>query len=409
MGAERDVNDGASSPGWLNGISLEVRCLCVISFVSAVGFGIQSPAIPVFGQSLGVGSAMIGMIIASFPFARLLMAWPGGRLVNRLGEYRVLGGGLILLALSSFGAGLAASATELLAFRGLCGVGSIFYSISAMSLMLRTTAASHRGRAAGLFMGAYYVGAVTGPAIGSLFVGMSVRLPFFIYGAATGAAAIVALVLLRHLRYQRSPGTAPNKATVSLGQALRLPSYRAALASNFSIGFAVYGVRVSVLPLFLLLILQQPAKWIGIGLTVGALAQTLLLPKSGQLVDSWGRKPTLILGLSLVLCSFLTILGGQSLTAYIAGMAIMGLGTAFCSTSAAAIAGDVANGRGGTVIASYQMSADLGMVVGPVLIGLIAQYHSYPIALGCTAALLALATLSPLAIPRKQSQANDHG
>ncbi|WP_156882648.1 MFS transporter [Pseudomonas sp. CF161] len=393
-----------SSPGWLDGISLEVRCLCIISFVSAMGFGIQSPAIPVFGQSLGMGSAMIGLIIASFPFARLLMAWPGGSLVNHLGEYRVLGGGLTLLALSSLGAGLAGSAQELLVFRGLCGVGSIFYSISAMSLMLRTTDASNRGRAAGLFMGAYYVGAVTGPAIGSLFVGMSVRLPFFIYGAATGAAAIVALVLLRHLRHRRSPQTAQAPASVGVAQALRLTSYRAALASNFAIGFAVYGVRVSVLPLFLLVVLQQPAKWIGIGLTVGALAQTLLLPKSGQWADAWGRKPTLILGLLLVLCSFLIILGGQSLTAYLIGMAAMGLGTAFCSTSAAAIAGDTADGRGGTVIATYQMSADLGMVVGPVLIGLIAQYQSYPIALACTAALLVLATLISLAMPGKRPQ-----
>lgn len=401
-----DMRSGPSSTGWLSGISLEVRCLCVISFISAVGFGIQSPAIPVFGQSLGVGSTMIGMIIASFPFARLLMAWPGGRLVNRLGEYRLLCGGLALLALSSIGAGMATSARELLMFRGLCGVGSIFYSISAMSLMLRTTEASHRGRASGLFMGAYYVGTVTGPAIGSLFVGLSVRLPFFIYGAGAGAACVVAMLLLRHLRHQRSAQLTTGKSPVSVAQALRLPCYRAALASNFAIGFAVYGVRVSILPLFLLVILQQPAKWIGIGLTVGALAQTLLLPKSGQLVDTWGRKPTLMLGLALVLCSFLTIVIGESLSTYLAGMAFMGLGTAFCATSAAATAGDVADGRGGTVIASYQMSADLGMVIGPILIGLIAERGSYALALGCTAGLLALAGLMSFFMPHTNHTEN---
>lgn len=404
MDAEHVMGRDAEDKGWLGGISLEVRCLCVISFISAVGFGIQSPAIPVFGQALGVGSTMVGMIIAAFPFARLLMAWPGGRLVNRWGEYRLLCGGLSLMALGSVGAGLSASAEQLLALRGLCGMGSILYSVSAMSLMLRTTAATHRGRAAGLFMGAYYVGTVTGPAIGSLFVDMSVRLPFFLYGAGTGAAAMAAALLLRHLRHGDYQATGAGQAPVGIGQALSLASYRSAIASNFAIGFAVYGVRVSVLPLFLLTVLNQPAKWIGVGLTVGALAQTLLLPKAGQWVDAWGRKPSLMLGITLVLGSFLLIQAGQSLETYLGGLALMGLGTAFCTTSAAAVAGDAANGRGGTVIAGYQMAADLGMVIGPILIGMIAERLSYSLALGCTIGLLALAGLTTLTIPHNKNK-----
>lgn len=390
--------------GWLEGISSEVRCLCLVSFVSAIGFGIQSPAIPVFGQQLGLDGVLIGLVIAAFPLARLLMAWPGGRLIDRFGEYRLLCGGLGLMALGSVAAGLADSASELVLFRGLCGVGSILYTVSAMSLLLRTTAASHRGRATGLFMGAYYIGTVTGPAIGSLFVGLSARLPFFLYGAGTGLAGIAALVLLRHL-HQGHQHAARDAAPLSgIGQALRQSAYRAAIASNFAIGFAVYGVRVSVLPLFLLVVLQQPAKWIGIGLTVGALAQTLLLPRSGRLADEWGRKPSLLLGLGLVVGSFVTILAGQSLATYLFGMALMGLGTACCTTAAAATAGDAADGRGGSVIATYQMAADLGMVIGPVLIGLIAEQHSYSLALACTTGLLVTSFVAALAMPSRRSQ-----
>ncbi len=402
MDAKQAMTDENEGTGWLTGISMEVRCLCVISFISAVGFGIQSPAIPVFGTALGVGSTMIGMIIAAFPLARLLMAWPGGRLVNRWGEYRLLCGGLALMAFGSFGAGMAMAAEQLLLFRGLCGVGSILYSVSAMSLMLRTTDAGHRGRATGLFMGAYYVGAVSGPAIGSLFTDLSIRLPFFIYGAGTGLAALVAAILLRHLR-QSQTVTAATAVTVGFRDAVGQASYRSALASNFAIGFAVYGVRVSVLPLFLLVVLNQPAKWIGVGLTVGALAQTLILPKAGQWVDSWGRKPALMLGIAVALSSFLIIELGQSLPTYLLGLALMGIGTAFCTTSAAAIAGDTANGRGGTVLAAYQMSADLGMVVGPILIGLVAERFSYSYALWTTTALLAVAALSTLAIPNNKN------
>lgn len=386
---------------WLDGISREVRCLCVISFIAAVGFGIQSPAIPVFGQFLGVGSSMVGLIIAAFPLARLAMAWPGARLIERCGEYRLLCAGLLLMALASVAAGLADSAETLLAYRALCGAGSLLYSLAAMNLMLRTTPASHRGRASGLFMGAYYIGTVSGPAIGSLFIGFSVRLPFFLYGAGTALAALVAMFLLRHLQQEHQQQAQPHHRVVSWSAALGQPGYRAALASNFAVGFAVYGVRVSVLPLFLLLVLQQPASWIGVGLTLGALSQTLLLPKSGVWTDTWGRKPVLLLGLLLILGSFVLIQAGQSLHSYLLGLACMGLGTAFCTTSAAAIAGDVADGRGGSVIAGYQMAADLGMVIGPILIGFLAERYSYDLALGCTLALLGCALLTCLAMPRR--------
>ncbi|KRW57591.1 MFS transporter [Pseudomonas sp. TTU2014-080ASC] len=402
------MNPVTTGSGWLSGISLEVRCLCVISFISAVGFGIQSPAIPVFGQSLGVGSAMVGLIIAAFPLARLLMAWPGGVLSNRWGEYRLLVSGLFIMAAASVAAGFSRSAEDLLIYRGLCGVGSVLYSISAMSLLLRTTDPGHRGKATGLFMGAYYIGTVSGPAIGSIFVDLSVRLPFIIYGAGAGLAGLVALILLRNQRHAQRKDKASGAVPTRVRDALKLASYRSALASNFSVGFAVYGVRVSVLPLFLLTVLNQPAKWIGIGLTVGALAQTLVLPKAGQLADKWGVKKTLLLGMFSVLLSFLIIQLGHSLTAYLIGLAFMGLGTAFCTTSAAVAAGNAANGHGGTVISTYQMSADLGMVTGPILIGYLAEHYSYDLALACTAALLATALITAFAIPKTTSKATSN-
>lgn len=396
------MHSATKAGGWLMGMSLEVRCLCVISFISAVGFGIQSPAIPVFGQKLGVGTTAVGLIIAAFPLARLLMAWPSGVLTDRFGEYRLVVFGLLLMAAASVTAAFSTSAHELMFYRGLCGVGSVLYSISAMSLLLRTVDPNVRGKATGLFMGAYYIGTISGPAIGSLFVDMSVRLPFIIYGAGAGAAGLVGAVLLRNQQISQAEAKADGLSTRVL-DAIKQPVYRAALAGNFAIGFAVYGVRVSVLPLFLLTVLGQPAKWIGIGLTVGALAQTIILPKSGVWADRYGVKSTLLVGLGCVLISFLIIQCGGSLHTYLVGLALMGIGSAFCSTSTAVAAGIAANNKGGTVISVYQMSADVGMMVGPVMIGLLAEYYSYDLALAVTAALLAAALFCAMLVPKTKT------
>jgi dipeptide/tripeptide permease len=47
------------------------------------------------------------------------------------------------------------------------------------------------------------------------------------------------------------------------------------------------------------------------------------------------------------------------------------------------------HGKGGTVVAAFQMSADLGAVVGPLAAGWLADDYSFGAAFGVTAAVLA--------------------
>ena len=56
--------------------------------------------------------------------------------------------------------------------------------------------------------------------------------------------------------------------------------------------------------------------------------------------------------------------------------------------------GDVVAGRGGTVVAVFQMSGDLGAVVGPVAAGWIADWQGY----GATFVVSAAVALAPLPV-----------
>lgn len=381
----------------------EVGILAVVAFTVAVGFGIQSPAIPVFASEFGVGSAAVGALVSAFAFMRLATGLPGGRLVNRFGERTILTAGMALLAVTSVLAGLSWNFTLLLIFRGACGIGSAMYTVSAMSLLLRVTPASSRGRATGLFQGGYYLGTVTGPALGGGLLSVSPRLPFFVYGVAVAIAGAIATVALNRADLR---GRADAKgARTSVASALGHQSYRAALTTNFGLGWAVFGVRVSVLPLFLLHVLKAGPAWIGIGLAVGAVLQAVTLPVAGRVADLWGRRLSLIAGEGLILVSLVMVTTWQALPGYLTAFALMGLGTAFCTTGGAAAVGDVTQGRGGTAIATYQMAADLGMVVGPLLAGQIAETYSYETAFTTTAAIVLAGLLMALAIPRLSRRA----
>jgi MFS family permease len=61
-----------------------------------------------------------------------------------------------------------------------------------------------------------------------------------------------------------------------------------------------------------------------------------------------------------------------------------------------AAVGDVAAGRGGTVVAAFQMSADLGAVMGPLVAGWLADDYSFGAAFGATAGVFVLGLLAAL-------------
>ncbi|GAA4232672.1 MFS family permease [Streptosporangium album] len=384
------------------GLSREVKILTAVAFTVAVGFGIQSPAIPVFASQFGVGSTAVGALVSAFAFMRLATGLPGGLLVNRFGERTVLTTGMAMLAVTSVLAGLSWNFPLLLIFRGICGIGSAMYTVSAMSLLLRVTPASRLGRATGLFQGGYYLGTVAGPALGGGLLGISPRLPFFVYGIAVAIAGGIATFTLARAARARDSGqtTGARWQRISVAHALGYQSYRAALTTNFGLGWAVFGVRVSVLPLFLLHVLQADPGWIGVGLAVGAVLQAVTLPLAGRVADVWGRRVSLIAGEGLIFGSLIMVTAWQALPGYLATFALMGFGTAFCTTGGAAAVGDVTQGRGGTAVATYQMAADLGMVVGPLVAGQIASAYSYQTAFVATAVVVLVGLVMAVAIPR---------
>ena len=110
---------------------------------------------------------------------------------------------------------------------------------------------------------AFLIGSVGGPVLGSLTAGLGLAAPFVIYGAALLVAAAVVFVSLRN-----SPVGAPEVSTepaVSVRTVLRHRAYRAALFSNFATGWAAFGLRIALVPLFVVEVLGRGAGHRGLG------------------------------------------------------------------------------------------------------------------------------------------------
>ena len=403
-------------PASLRGLPRETFVLAVVAFCVALGFGIVAPAIPLFALEFGVGPTAAGAVVSAFALMRFVSGLGSGRLVDRVGERAALVGGLAVVAVSSLLAGLAVSYPQLLVLRGVGGVGSAVFTIASTSLLLRVAAAAQRGQTQSVYRAGFLVGGIVGPALGGAVVGVSLRAPFFLYaGTLVLAVAAAALLLPREPvgapepvargvgeddADPVQPVTAPVEQRTTLAEALAVPAYRAALAGNFAVGFSVLGVRSTVVPLLVVQGLALDASWTGAAFLVSALVQTVLLLPAGKAVDTLGRRPTLIAGGLLTGVSLAGLALATGPVTLLLGMAVFGAGAALLGVAPAALVGDVVSGKGGTAVAVWQMSSDLGSIVGPLAAGLLIDRASFATALVVSAVVVGGAGLSGLAVPR---------
>ena len=279
--------------------------------------------------------------------------------------------------------------------------------MSSLGLMIRLSPPGARGRVAGLFSSAFLIGGVAGPVLGSATAGLGLAVPFAIYGVALLVAAAVVLVSLRN-----SALAAPEEATgpvVSVRTALANPAYRAALFSNFASGWAALGLRVALVPLFVVEALHHGAGMAGVVLATFAVGNVCAVIPSGHLSDRVGRRVLLIVGLAVsaaatILLGFTTSLPAFLVVAFVTGAAT---GT-FISPQQAAVADIIGNkARGGTAVATFQMMSDLGAIVGSLGAGEIAQHVSFEVAFTVSGVILLLAAVGWLFAPETRESGLD--
>ena len=410
----------------LRDLPVEVAVLASIAFFVALGFGIVIPSIPIFAASFGVSALAASAVVSAFALMRFVSSPLAGAWTNRFGERGVLATGLAIVAVSSFLAGLSQSYVQLLILRGIGGIGSAMFTVSAMALLLRVVSADQRGRASAAWQGGFLIGGVSGPAIGGLVLAVSIRAPFFFYAGTLAIATIVAIVFLSPQRIARreqaveaAGGEPAEKISgwAELAQALRTRAYRAALAVNLASGLTAFGLRSALIPLFVVEGLRQGPSLSGWAFLVAAVVQAVLLLPAGRLTDLRGRRPAMIIGSVasvlgmgiLVADDLATNSPSLALVVFFISMAVLGVATAFLGSAPSAVVGDIMGGRqGGSVVAAYQMVSDLGAVVGPLIGGLLLDLYGFDYAFAFGAAISAIALAFVLVMPetlRKSAQA----
>jgi len=384
----------AAPSGGRTRIPGEVWVLVAAAFVIALGFGLITPVLPSFAQSFGVGALASSVVVSVFAFFRLVFAPGGGWLIARLGERPVYLAGLVIVAVSTGATAFAQDYVQLLVFRGLGGIGSTMFTVSAVALLVRLAPPGIRARVSSAYATAFLLGGVGGPVVGGLLGGLGLRVPFLVYAATLLVAAGIVAVFLRHATLRPAPGT-PVLPTLTAREAWGDSAYRAAIGSGFANGWGNFGVRNAILPLFATAVIGRETWVAGMALAVFAAGNAGGLLLSGRWADRVGRRPFILAG--LLVSGVATAVTGfaSNLPLLVVVSVVAGIGAGALNPAQQATLADVVGRErnGGPALAAFQMSQDLGSIIGPILAGLLVDHGSYSLAFGVTGAITLLAAV----------------
>ena len=157
----------AAPAGWLLPFGATLVAMFALQ-LSNLGF---SPLLPSIQQEFGMSYTQLGLFTGLYGLLAMLLSVPAGVSARRFGEKRVLGIGLLGVALGSVLLGEAWSFGSALTFRGLTIFGYRFAFVSVLIAVALTAPASLRGRTMGVLGATSALASVVGAPLGGVLVG----------------------------------------------------------------------------------------------------------------------------------------------------------------------------------------------------------------------------------------------
>jgi MFS family permease len=394
--------------------------LSALAFLGGLGGGAVFPILPVVGLALGIGPAMIGLILAFNRITRLAVNPLTGGLVDRFGARWPLLAGLCVegFAALCFVAGLRSvhPIAWFLLGRALWGVGSSLLMVGSLTAALIVSESARRGKAAAMVRMWLSLGVPAGLALGGLVADLySARAAFLSAAGITFGGMIAAYFIAPRKTAAQIHGVRHKRAERgAMRDLLRSRPLWMVWMFNFVVFFSVQGVILSALVLIIRdrhLLLGSLGPEGSSGMLMGAMigASALASLGAGRWIDSHGRKAGLLLPASLCTVGGFGVLAVSSrLSAAVLGLTAIGIGLGGINIPLIIILGDLVSAdRYGRAIGIYQVLGDVGGALGPI-IGLeaVSRFGATRSLTALTVALLVTVPLS-IALQRREQAAYD--
>jgi DHA1 family multidrug resistance protein-like MFS transporter len=259
-----------------------VVAVSLSAFAEWGGASAVLPLLPVYLRRHGSSVALVGLTMAAFFIAALVVQYPLGRLSDRVGRRHMQIGGLLTYSIATVLFAFVSAPLAALLFRALQGAGTGIVDVANAATIGEVVPPSRRGRAYGALYGMRTVGMAVGPFLGGLagFAGMR-----FVFLAAALVVLVAVLPLLR-LSQQRRPALVVRSGG-------RVALWRSRSVIGVVIAFLATGVIIGMYEVCwsLLLNLRGASSFeIGLSWTLFAFPFGVVSFPAGWLVDHMDRR-----------------------------------------------------------------------------------------------------------------------
>ncbi len=365
------------------------------------------PIMPLLMEAFGLTVSGAGLVMSVYAVTGLILALPAGLIYQKAGPRLtgIVAGGSIVLG-SALGA-LSSGTGALLASRVVEGVGTSFMAVLAPAIIAQWFTTRQRGTAMGIWAIWVPVGTaamlILAPALAQAAGWRSV----WWLGAAY--ALVVTLLYLAFVPRGPAPRTSspqPDRApagalegrpdqAVTSAQVLRnrniwLLAGAFAAFNGAAVGLGTY------MPTFLTSQHGLPLAQAALISSILTLVTIFSAPAGGVLSDRIGsRKKPYLVGLAAAIV-LLPLAGAVSVTGLIVLVVLAGLFLGIVPTNifAAAVEATGDERQGGAAMAIIMVGQNAGMLVGPIIVGVLAETAGWPAAFASLAAISALGLLS---------------
>ena len=361
--------------------------LYAAGFVTA--FGANGIAAAVGGEhdELGLSLGWLGVFLALYDVAELILKPVFGALSDRIGPKPVIVGGLVLFALASLG-GVFATGPGLLGLVRLAqGAGASAFSPASSAAVARLTVPGTRGRYFGRYGSWKSLGYAGGPVVGAVvvsFAGTGWLFALLMVMAAVTTLAVWAVVVpIRPLPRERATVAALVRATTRPGFLLPV--------AVLAVGSAAIGAATGMLPA-LGASLGVPFATSAIAVAVIAVTSAIVQPLAGRRHDTGrlGVRTACTAGALLVAagCGTLALLPAAG-SMFVAAV-LVGIGVATLTPVAFShLASTASTARLGRTMGSAELGREAGDAVGPLVVGGVGSALSLPAGFGVFALIAA--------------------
>ncbi len=344
----------------------------ILAFFAQLTFTLANhiliPTLPIYLSRLDSKETEIGVLIGIFTVSSLVLRPFTGKILLRTPEKKMMVIGALLFGLTSIGYLVALPFWPFFIVRLLQGIGYAFYYTASFTLIANISPEAHRGQSLSYFLLALNISLALGPSLGMFLIN---RFDFTTLFLVSLGLSFVSFFIISNLG-ERPVAPLETSFTVN-----RFFISREALpASTMSFFFfLIWGAITAFFPLYAI---KHGMANPGLFFTMIAVMIISSRVLGARISDLYSSEKIIVPCLLVLIVATVIIAFSRTLSMFVLAGLIWGVGHAFLYPALAVYILDRVGSSRSLAMGTLTAMTDLGIFMGPVVMGVVIQFTSYP-------------------------------